>query len=251
VHSGYALAVVVLSPLLLEQIGKLNHKGIFNIIITGHSQGGALANLSRAYLENLPKGTISSDNIFKTYAFANPMCGNKAFAEEYQVRYCINNMSYSIINPADLVPKMPMNYQEEGNLINAQLVQNWIQGKEAFDIRKIGMDFVLRKAKPLVTYHIQSSNRLIEMFVSKSYTSVTMPAYTEDINYFQTGTIRELKPFPYPSSSSMAKTQIENETQEEPSFFQHKPYNYYVAILKEYHSKDYNNLTMLYLPENL
>lgn len=37
----------------------------------------------------------------------------------------------------------------------------------------------------------------------------------------------------------------------EPSFFQHKPYNYYVAILKEYFSREYRALDRLYLPENL
>ena len=42
-----------------------------------------------------------------------------------------------------------------------------------------------------------------------------------------------------------------NYYRQEPGFFQHKPYNYYVGILKEYFSRDYNNLKMLYLPENL
>ncbi len=259
VHSGYALAVVLLSPMLLDQIEKLNTDDIYNIIITGHSQGGALANLSRAYLENLPEGKISSDNIFKTYAFANPMCGNKEFAEEYQARYCETNMSYSIINPVDFVPQMPMHYQDEGPLISPELMNNWIQGKEAFDIRKIGINFVLRKSEPLLSRYITSSNTLIEKFVSKSYSSVKMPAYTGDINYYQTGTIRTLQPFRYPSISEMTEEQLEkleldengNYIEKEPSFFQHKPYNYYVAILKEYHSQDYNNLTMMYLPENL
>ena len=90
-----------------------------------------------------------------------------------------------------------------------------------------------------------------------------MPKYTKDINYFQTGTIHVLEPFPYPktplASSEMNVFQREKMRlglngdyyKKEPSFFQHKPYNYYVAILKEYSSSDYNNLKMKYLPENL
>ena len=101
---------------MVDQINKLNDKGVYDIIITGHSQGGALAHLTRAYLENLPEEEISSKNIFKTYSFANPMCGNEEFAREYKVRYSDSNMSYSVINPADMVPQMPMHYQEEGSL---------------------------------------------------------------------------------------------------------------------------------------
>lgn len=54
VNAGYALTIVILSDKILEQIRNLNQKGIYDIIITGHSQGGALATMTRGYLENLP-----------------------------------------------------------------------------------------------------------------------------------------------------------------------------------------------------
>lgn len=263
VHSGYALAVVLLSPLVLEQIKKLNNKGIHNIIITGHSQGGSLANLFRAYLENLPKGKIAANNVFKTYAFASPMCGNEKFANEYFTRFCENNMSYTIINPADWVPYMPMHYQEEGKILSKERLIDWVFGKESLDIRKLGMEFVIRKFEKNLKDYVNSSNRFIEKTISKAYGSVDMPDYVRDINYFQTGNIRELQNFEYPKIEIDPATLSEKEREKlkpaedgkyykvEPNFYQHKPYNYYVGFLKEYFSKDYKALEKKYLPENL
>lgn len=263
VHSGYALAVVLLSPTILDQIKKLNQQGIYNILITGHSQGGALANMTRAYLENLPKGTLSSKNVYKTYAFANPMCGNKSFADEYHVRYCENNMSYSIINPADLVPSMPMHYQEEGKILSKERLKAWFFGEESFDIRKIGLEIVIRKFEKKLKNYVNSSNRWIEKMVSASYGSIDMPDYIQDINYYQVGNIRALESFDYPKIQLDPETLTEEELSKlkpaedgnyyktEPNFYQHKPYNYYVAILKAYFSRDYKNLKLKYLPENL
>lgn len=263
VHAGYALAVVLLSPSIIDQIKQLNQQGIYSIIITGHSQGGSLANLTRAYLENLPKGTLSAKNVYKTYAFANPMCGNKNFSEEYHVRYCENNMSYSIINPADLVPSMPMHYQEEGKLLSTDRLKSWLLGKESFDIRKIGVELAVRQFEKSLKSYVKSSNRLIETMVSAAYGSVDMPDYVSDINYFQVGNIRALEPFPYPQiqldPATLTEKQLSklkpaedgNYYKPEPSFYQHKPYNYYVAILKAYFSRDYKNLNVKYLPENL
>lgn len=263
VHAGYALTAVLLSPTILDQIKKLNNQGIYNILITGHSQGGALANIMRAYLENLPAGTLSSKNVYKTYAFANPMCGNKSFADEYHVRYCENNMSYSIINPADLVPSMPMHYQEKGKILSVDRLKSWVFGKETFDIRKIGMEVVIKTFEKSLKDYINSSNRLIEKAISMSYGSVDMPDYIRDINYFQVGNIRTLEQFPYPAiqldPTTLTEKQLSklkpaedgNYYKKEPGFYQHKPYNYYVAILKMYFSRDYKDLKVKYLPENL
>ncbi len=234
VHAGYALAVVLLSPVLIQQIDSLNSKGIFHILITGHSQGGAQALLSRAYLENLRNGEISSRNVFKTYAFANPMCGNREFAREYEMNYSEINMSYCIINPHDLVPKMPMHYQEDGKFFGTVRFKNWAYGIERIDPRTI-KQYIAHLFEPVLKEYINSSNRLIESLVSSSNLSIEMQEYVDDINYYQIGAIRKLEPFSNP---------------DETSFSQHKPYNYYVAILKEYFSKEYRELNLMYLPEN-
>jgi len=263
VHAGYALAIVLLSSTIVDQVKQLNARGIHNIIITGHSQGGALAHLTRAYLENLPKGKLSSKNIYKTYAFANPMCGNRGFSEEYDSRYSDANMSYSIINPEDWVPQMPMHYEESGKILSKDRLKDWLFGKKSFDIRKLGMELVIRKFEKNLKDYVNSSNKLIESMISKAYGSVDMPDYIRDINFFQVGTIRPLQSFAYPKvkidKSKLTEKQLEKMKPDEngdyyrpePGFYQHKPYNYYVGILKEYFSRDYKSLKVKYLPENL
>ena len=263
VHSGYALAVVLLSPTLIEQINKLNAKNIYNILITGHSQGGSIAHLSRAYLENLPVGVISPKNKFKTYAFANPMCGNKEFAEEYNDNYTAINMSYSIVNPEDFIPKMPMHYKENVKPPSFFHLKNIILGNEEINFQQYIKDFTIKLIEPHLQNYIKASNNVIEKLVASLYVPIKMPEYVVDINYYQTGAIRKLEPFPIPkvqvNTKNITKREISKLRKDNDGkfykkstpFFQHKPYNYYVAILKEYFSLDYNKLDLLYLPENL
>lgn len=263
VHSGYSLAIVLLSPLIVDQIQKLNQKGIHHILITGHSQGGALANLCRAYVEQLPAGTISSKNIFKTYAFACPMAGNKVFSEDYAELYADNNMSYTIINPADLVPSMPMHYDDKGKIFSKDRIKKWLSGQEAFNLRKVGTEFLVKKFEKSLKGYVNASNKILEKAISTNYQSIEMPAYVDDINYYQIGNVRELQAFEYPKIKLDPSTLTEKELsklkpdedgnyyKKEPSFYQHKPYNYYVGVLKEYFSREYKKLAMKQLPENL
>jgi len=263
VHSGYALAVVILSPIIIEQIKKLNDKHIYNILITGHSQGGALSHLSRAYLENLPEGVISPKNKFKTYAFANPMCGNKEFANEYNNKYTANNMSYSVINPSDLVPTMPIHYEENVEPLSYSHLKKLIFSNKEKNIQQYLKSYSVKLLEPFLQNYIKSSNNVIERLVNSLYVSIEMPEYVVDINYYQTGAIRKLEPFPIPkiqvNTDNMTKKELSKLVRDKNGkyykkkipFFQHKPYNYYVAILKEYFSYDYNKLDLHYLPENL
>lgn len=48
VHSGYSLGLAFMHAELIDRIKILNDDGIYDIIITGHSQGGSLANLATA-----------------------------------------------------------------------------------------------------------------------------------------------------------------------------------------------------------
>jgi len=262
VHSGYALAIVLLGPQLIEQINKLNAKGINNILLTGHSQGGALAHLSRAYLENLSDDEQLAQNVFKTYAFANPMCGNKEFAEEYKLRYSDSNMSYSVINPEDGVPKLPLNYKEERDAHGKLVYTSWVNLFTRGEVPKL-KNLIIPVFEPLLTTHVNQSNKAIERIVSEFYVSIEMPAYLKDINYFQTGTIQYLEPFSIPGvktdtkkmtrkeKAKMRKDKKRNDNNKEISLSQHRPYNYYVAVLKKYFSEEYKELDLLYLPEEI
>lgn len=263
VHSGYALAITLLAPQLLEQVDYLNKRGIYDILITGHSQGGALAHLCRAYFENLPVGSIALANRFKTYAYANPMCGNREFSEEYRQRYVATKTSFSMINSEDPIPKMPMGYEEDQKLISKDRVIGWITKKEDFSFTQLGVETVMRSFEGGLTSYINASNRLLERILSTSRGVVDLPDYRRDINYYQVGELYVLDPFVYPrikidttglsekKLSKMKQADDGNYYKQECAYYQHKPYNYYVAFLKRYYPRSYNELNVLYLKENL
>ena len=263
VHSGYALAIVMMATAIQKQIQELQQKGIHHIILTGHSQGGALAHMCRAYLEHLPASTFQRAVFFKTYAFANPMIGNQSFTEEYDRKFSSNNRSYTIINPADVVPKMPIHYEGKGPLIRKEKLKKWILGQQPLDIRSLGLSLIIRKFEKNIKDYVLGSNRLLERLLSKTSLEIKMPPYVRDINYFHCGKIRKLEIFDYPkilldptTLTDKEKSKIKpddagNYYQAEPNFYQHKPYNYYVGVLKEYFSTAYKKLDKYYLPEHL
>ncbi|MEO8085553.1 MAG: hypothetical protein ABI763_01965 [Bacteroidota bacterium] len=266
VHSGYALSIAFLHSELLYQVKKLNKEGIYNILITGHSQGGALANMCRAYLENLPERILSNKNTFKTYAFAAPMSGNKSYAREYNNRFGADGTSFNIVNPEDLIPTFPVHYNDT-NFVKDN-INSFLFGKD-FSMKKMLMDGGVRmfdgKISQLMGYVGKSANRKI----SKDVSEVEMPSAVKDINYFSLKSRIELNPFEYPKilkDSSILQNDslmhvypkgedgyfLDNDLYKSGSWsFQHKPYNYYVAFLKTYFPADYKLLKQKYLPENL
>ena len=262
VHAGYGLTVVMLSEEIIEQIKALNKKGIYTIMITGHSQGGALATMTRAYLEHLPKGELSEKNSYKTYAYGQPMSGNKEFSEEYNTRFSDSGTSYSIINAEDPVPYMPFNYEEE-KLVTKEKVRGWLFGDTEFKAKKLGQDAFIRLFERGLTGYVKGSNTLINKILGLKFGKIEMPAFVADINYYPTGELKELPIFEYPKvavdpseASEEERKNLEQDAngkwyKKEAKFFQHKPYNYYVAVLKKWNVPAYNRLEERYLLSDL
>ncbi len=254
VHSGYALAIGYLHKDLLKQIKGLNTKGIYHFIITGHSQGGALANMLRAYLENTSGLEIANENNFKTYAFAAPMTGNKNFATEYNASYCNDKSSFNIVNPADMVPTLPLSYNDTSYL--ADNVKDLLLKKDSFNFKKMATDggalLLEKKLSKLVNWMGWSASQKINTDIGP----VVMPAYVTGINYHPVGNRIELAGFEYPKilkdSAVTDKNLSDKELYKKGSWtFQHKPYNYYSAVVKLYFPKEYKRLKKKYLIENL
>jgi hypothetical protein len=267
VHSGFALGMAFLYKDILLQINNLNKEGIHHIIITGHSQGGALANMLRAFLENLSHDEISKKNKFKTYAFAAPMVGNKEFSEEYNNRYALNGSSFNIVIPGDLVPTFPLNYNDTSYI--AKNLKTLLFERESFNLTKAATDglAILLEKKILKSVGFVGSSASGQ--ISRDLGEVVMPPYVDDINYHTLNTRVEINPVAYPKilkDSTILKndslmtvykrgndgTFLNKELYEkEPWNYQHKPYSYYTSILKSYFPHDYNALRRKYLPENL
>ncbi len=268
VHSGYALALADMSETIIHQIKDYNDRGIYDIMITGHSQGGALAQLLRAYLENLPTGVLSPNNKYKTYAFAHPMLGNKEFAHEYEQRIAATGTSFSIINPADPVPRMPLAY-EEGGLITEKDITSLLFDRENFHATEMAVGMAARLFEGKLNKLVQFTGNNINGNLSTVMGDVTMPEYVDGINFALMGKRVEMRPFDYPlilrdstifqNDSLMAINPIGADGhfintelyKDSPSFWQHKPYNYYSAFLKTYFPAMYADLRWKHLPENL
>ena len=267
VHSGYALAIAYIHKDLLSHIQILNNKGIYNFIITGHSQGGALANLLRAYMENLPVKDISPKNKFKTYAFAAPMTGNKDFAFEYNTRYAANNTSFNIVNPADEVPLLPVSYNDsnyvEGNL------QTFLFKRDSFRLRKMLVDGGAILFEKKITQVINWFGGSASKKIGTDLGTVELPPYVKDINYKALNNKIDIPVSQYPyilkdssileNDSLLAIYPLGNDGyfidkklyKKAPWSYQHKPYNYYTSILKKYFPEEYILLKKKVLPENL
>ncbi|MBU2913277.1 lipase family protein [Reichenbachiella agariperforans] len=268
VHSGYMLGLGYLHASVLEQIRSLNRQGIFDIYLTGHSQGGALSALLLAYLDGLPKGTISSRNQFKNYSFANPMVGNKRFAQAYNEKYAETGWSMRVINPADPVPKLPMNYMEE-KALSKRGILSLLEDENGFDTGLLLKSAFVQTFEGFATNRVQSMSVSASERLAKDLGDIVFPPYVDDINYFQTGQQITLHPFAYPrmykewvaaSYDSLAETAVrdsegyfvdESYYERPPMFYQHKPHNYYVAVLKAYFPEEYDALMVKYLPEDL
>jgi len=238
VHSGYALATVIMANEILQQIQQLNQKGIYHIYITGHSQGGSLAQMIRAYLENLPEGRISDKNQFKTYAFAPPMIGDAVFAREYDARFSRKNTSYTIINPGDPVPLFPSGMSQDGGRSAVQM----FSGGEPNDFRSMLMSFLFQTMNDTIASFANQMGQNLLATLSNSMGDIKMPAYANQFKYNRTGEVIEIKPVSFPEIKVKNKETGAEELLPEPRMYQHKPYVYYQSIMKEHYPDQYKKL---------
>ena len=259
VHSGYALGMLILSKDVILHIDSLNKKGIYHFIITGHSQGGALAQMLRACLENYSSAKVSKKNKFKTYAFACPMVGNKEFAEDYYARYCENNTSFTIINPADKVTLFPITYRD-GSFVTSDDLKTLLFSTDSFSFKRFAFNIAINLFEKNIAQTVNYMGNSLSKEISKDIGLVEMPKPLVKINYVRTGNVIEIPSADYPrilkdstilkndslmkiykrdSEGNFYKTDL---YEKENMFYQHKPYNYYTTLLKMYFPERYANL---------
>ena len=263
VHSGYALSMVLIAKTLLPQIKNLIYEGHKNFIITGHSQGGALSNLAKAYFENLPKGTFPSRPNFTVYAFAAPMFGNQAFIDEYNSRYLATETSFNIVNPADMIPKMPLHMGDTSSLV-AKVAENLVN-QEPIDFKYLLMSELKRANQEFITQKVLSTSESLIKQISDDIGTVELPEFSTDINYKYVGNVVYLQPFEYPKilkdstilQNDSLRTIYLNNIDDASYYkdggrgFQHKPYNYYMGMLRQFSPAEYAITEPKVLPENL
>lgn len=111
VHVGWLVSTAFLSRDMLPKIDSAYKQGTKNIIIVGHSQGGAISYLLTAYFYSLQKNRkLPADIRFKTYCSAAPKPGNLYFAYEYEAM-TQNGWAFNVVNAADWVPEVAISIQ--------------------------------------------------------------------------------------------------------------------------------------------
>ncbi len=108
VHAGWTLGMASMAPDIVAHIREYYRRGIHEFIIFGHSQGGAITFLLRAYLANVDD--LPKDIVFKTISSAAPKPGNLHFAYSYDY-LTRDGWGLRVVNARDWVPETPFSIQ--------------------------------------------------------------------------------------------------------------------------------------------
>ncbi len=199
VHVGWLLSTLYLSKEILPQIKALYQEGTKDIIIIGHSQGGAISFLLTSHLYHLQQQQqIPKDIRIKTYSSAAPKPGNLYYALEYEAQ-TQGGWAYNVVNAADWVPEVPISIQTLNDFNNVNPFTNAKQfiKKQKFPknlvIRHVfnQLDKPTRKAqKKYEKYLGNMASKLIKKYIPE-YES---PTYYNSNHYVRTGNTVVLLP---------------------------------------------------------
>ncbi len=163
---------------------------------------------------------------------------------------------------------MPLAY-EEGGLITEKDITSLLFDRENFHATEMAVGMAARLFEGKLNKLVQVTGNNINGNLSTVMGDVTMPEYVDGINFALMGKRVGMRPFDYPlilrdstifqNDSLMAINPIGADGhfintelyKDSPSFWQHKPYNYYSAFLKTYFPAMYADLRWKHLPENL
>jgi triacylglycerol lipase len=257
VHSGYVLATVYLWNELRHFLDEKTLTSTERIILTGHSQGGALAQLFLAQMDLME----DFQNIkLRSYSFGSPRIGNQAFTDDFNQRFLVNNQSFRFVNPADLVCKLPIiNKKFEFNIAG---FQTSLDLESVNHLLQFGKQFLPEDKQSTIDKTVESSLRIAANYVKEKVGNVTFPAFASTLFYGETGKTIVLDAQPYPayletqiqtqdaswlSTFSSAKETLKREM----TFFQHSIFTYYNAIYTHYDAKHFRRIRLQTLPEKM
>jgi hypothetical protein len=199
VHIGWLVSTAFLTKTILPKIDSLYKKGTREIIIMGHSQGGAIAYLLTAYLYHLQKTNALPAGIrFKTYCSAGPKPGNLYFAYDYE-SMTQGGWAYNVVNTADWVPEAPFSIQTLDDFNNINPFKHAVTS-----IKKVKWParWVLRYAygrmnnpsKKAMRNYRKYLGKFLSKQVKKQIKEYNGPAYLNTMNYVRTGAFIILQP---------------------------------------------------------
>ncbi|MGZ3913409.1 MAG: lipase family protein [Flavisolibacter sp.] len=192
VHAGWLVGMGFLSRDILSAIDSLYREGTKNILIMGHSQGGAIAYLLTAYLYHLQlQKVLPSDIRFKTYCSAAPKPGNLYFAYDYEA-LTQGGWACNVVNAADWVPQTPISLQTMGdfNNVNPFTHIHFILKRQHWPRRWI-LDYVYgrlnRPTRKAVKNYRHYLGKILGKSVKKQLKGFVTPPYEFGSDYVRTG----------------------------------------------------------------
>ena len=199
VHVGWLVALAYMSDDIVSRIDSCYKAGIKDVIVFGHSQGGAIAYLLTSYLLDRQKtGKIPADIRFKTICSAGPKPGNIFYAYSYEQSRA-GGWGYNVVNPSDWVPIVPVSIQTLSDFpaTNPFIGLRKIIKKQSFFKRIVfshlynQLDKHNRKAQRKYEKYL---GRMISKYVVKHLKSFTPPEYIHSDAYERAGVYIILKP---------------------------------------------------------
>lgn len=192
VHVGWLLCTAFLSKDMLPKVDSCYKAGIHDVIIMGHSQGGAIAFLLTSYLRNLQQtGALPGDIRFKTYCSAGPKPGNLYYAYDYEAATA-GGWAFNVVNTADWVPETPLSVQtsDDFNTTNPFTNIKPIIRKQKFPnnlLFRYAYNRMDKPAKRARRNYQKYLGRTIAKSVKKHLTGFQPPAYYPSSHYVRTG----------------------------------------------------------------
>lgn len=190
VHVGWLLGLACLSPYINEQVDSFLSKGITNIIIMGHSQGGALAFLTTSYIWYKYHDRYPAMKL-KTYASAAPKPGNLFYAYDFDF-ISGDGYGYRIVNTADWVPETPVSVQtvKDFNTVSPLTNAKQIIKKQKFGAR-IALNHAYNKLDKhtykAMKYYRKYGGKFMHKQVVKTLKQLRLPDLQYSINYMPAG----------------------------------------------------------------
>lgn len=191
VHAGWVIGMAYLAKDILPKLDSCFQKGDREFIITGDSQGGALAFLMTSYLHSQLGSRFPADVRFKTYCIAGPKPGNLYYAYDYELM-TQGGWGFNIVNSADWVPEIPMSIQttSDFNKTNPFVgIPQAIRSQKFF--KRVALNYAFGKLdKPTRKAQKQYQRFLggyIEKIVGKNLPDYRAPTYYKSNHYVRTG----------------------------------------------------------------
>ena len=192
IHIGWLIGTGFLIQDMLPKIDSIYKKGIKNILIMGHSQGGAIAYLLSSHLAYLQEtNQLPKDIQFKTYCSAAPKPGNLFYAYEYE-KLMADGWGFNVVNTADWVPQCPLTVESltDFNNTNPFINISSILKKQAFS-KRVAMKYAFNQLnnpsiKTKKRYEKYLGN-IAAKSIQKTLPEFAKPTYLKSFDYVRVG----------------------------------------------------------------